>query len=146
MPETQADVQVEPGEVESELFGATQPNVAVPRIGPMQKTHHARLMEVIARQNPNRSSSSITDRTVLCYCEVECNVVVSKSQTNAGQRFYGYNAYIAAQNRQGLQRCIFSWYDPPLTARGVQYALEMQAEVGRLERLNVAIKAEMLYG
>lgn len=134
-------------EVETELVCATQANVVLENPQPVQKSMHSRLMTVLAHQNPDRSSSSIMGRSVLCYCGVECNVVVSKSQRNAGRRFYGCKAYIDAQTHQGLHSCkFFEWLDPPLTDRGVQYALEMQAKVSRLERMNIAIRNEMLAG
>ena len=70
VPEMQLDDQVEAGEVESEIFNSTQPNVVIPRIGSVLKTViprcHPMLREVIARENPNRLSSSMMDRSVLC--------------------------------------------------------------------------------
>ena len=134
-------------EVESELVCATRENVVLENPQPVQQSMHTRLMTVLAHQKPNTSSSTISGRSVLCYCGVECNIVVSKSQRNAGRRFYGCKAYIDAQTRQGVNSCkFFEWFDPPMTKRGVQYALEMQATVSRLERMNIAIRNEMLAG
>jgi len=89
-PETNADVQ-------TELDCATQTNLVVENQQPDQQSLHAGLMRVLARQNPNRSSSSMMGRLILCYCGIKCNVVVSKSQNNARRRFYGCRAYVDAQ-------------------------------------------------
>ena len=72
----------------------------------------------------------------MCRCGEESVVVVSKSKKNAGHRFFGCAAY---QDHtvfpDEIDCCYFKqWTDPPMCERGVQYALETQAEIRRLNK------------
>ena len=87
------------------------------------------------------------DRHPLCHCGDVCEVVVCKTQTNAGRRFYGCAGYLDhITNPKGVECCnFFKWLDRPLTPRGVEYALEMQAEVRRLEKEKSQLRHQVEY-
>ena len=113
---------------------------------------NTRLREVVANQRPGKQISfegkvlspcNPVGPTLpsgaypVCRCGDECVVVVAKTETNAGRRFYGCASYEDHMMNHGEVGCckFMKWIDPPLCARGVEYALEMQAEVRRLKKL-----------
>jgi len=73
----------------------------------------------------------------VCHCGDECVVVVAKTEKNAGRRFFGCSSYEEQlyNSNEGGYCNYMQWIDPPMCARGLQYALEMQAEVKRLNKL-----------
>ena len=82
-----------------------------------------------------------------CHCGVDCEVVVCRNRKNAGRRFYGCSLF----NDHKIQPdCVdtcnfFEWIDPPMCRRGVEYSLEMQAEVSRLEKENSKLVHHIQY-
>ena len=54
---------------------------------------HGKLMDVLARRKTNNASTSRTGPRILCYCGAECQVVVCRSERNAGRRFYRCESY-----------------------------------------------------
>ena len=98
--QTRVDAVETNEEVETELVCATQANVVIENAQLVQQSLHSRIRIVLAHQNHDRSSSSVMRHSLLCYCGVECNIVVSKSRRNAGRHFYGRKAYIDAQTHR----------------------------------------------
>ena len=82
-----------------------------------------------------------------CHCGVVCEVVVCRNSKNAGRRFYGcalFNDHKIQPN--AVDTCnFFEWIDPLMCRRGVEYSLEMQAEVSRLEKENSKLVHHIQY-
>ena len=74
----------------------------------------------------------------VCYCGQVSVVVVDETETNVGRRFFGCEAFNDHMNYPDvIDCCCFKeWTDPPICERGRQYALEAQAEIRRLSKIN----------
>ena len=119
---------------------------------PRTKSLNARLREVVANQRPGKQIvykgqeieplhpiglTLPSGAYPICCCGDESVVVVAKTEKNAGRRFFGCPAFEDHRYYPNDIHCcnFMQWIDPPMCQRGLQYALEAQAEIRRLNKI-----------